>query len=60
VVEIAADEIQAYAKDLGGAEIDRLNAREFFAHNLIRPLAMAGVSFRERDVSRAYCREHRD
>lgn len=59
ILEIVADEIQAYSVDMGGVEIDRLNAREFFAMNLIRPMLNAGVHFREKDVSRAYCKEHK-
>jgi DNA-directed RNA polymerase subunit RPC12/RpoP len=59
VIEIIADEIQAYTIEMGGTEMDRLNAREFFAMNLVRPLLLSGVSFREKEISRAYCTEHK-
>jgi hypothetical protein len=59
LLDIIADEIQLYSVEMGGQEIDRLNAREFFAMNLVRPLLSAGVNFREKEVSRAYCKEHR-
>ena len=57
LLEIVADEVESIWTEFG-VKIDRGNAREYFAMNLIRPLRMAGVSFREREISRAYCDDH--
>lgn len=58
ILEIVADEIEAIWAEFD-YKIDRLNAREFFAMNIIRPLKMNGVHFRDKEVPRAYCKEHR-
>lgn len=58
ILEIVADEIESFCRE-SGFEIDRLNAREFYAMNIIRPLRIAhGVSFREKEVPAVYCKEH--
>jgi len=58
VLEIFADEIEAIWAEFG-TRIDRLNAREYFAMNIYRPLTFnAGVHFREKEVPRVYCDEH--
>jgi len=58
VLEIFADEIEAIWTEFG-SPIDRLNAREFFAMNIFRPLTFeGGVQFREKEVPLVYCEDH--
>lgn len=57
VLNIIADEIEAICEE-GGIQMDRLNAREFFAMNLYRPLLISGVKAREQTVPFKLCAEH--
>ena len=57
VLNVIADEIQAIYEE-AGLEIDRTNAREFFAMNLYRPLLLGGARAREQDVPHKLCKEH--
>src|SRR5262252_712756 len=55
VLEIFADEIEAIWAEFG-TPIDRLNAREYFAMNIFRPLTFeGGVQFREKEVPLVHC-----
>lgn len=58
ILEIVADEIEAIWQEFGST-IDRLNAREYFAMNIIRPLRLDGVAFREKEIPAVYCKEHK-
>src|SRR4051794_13501622 len=49
VLNIMADEIETICEEVG-VKMDRLNAREFFAMNLYRPLMLAGFRAREQEV----------
>lgn len=57
VLNILADEIEAIGEEIG-VEINRLNAREFYAMNLWRPLKLAGISAREKSVPMRKCKAH--
>jgi hypothetical protein len=58
ILNIVADEIENIITEAGG-QIDRMNAREFYAMNLIRPLRVKhGISFRDHEVAAVYCEEH--
>lgn len=57
VLNIIADEIESICEELG-VQINRVNAREFYAMNLYRPLIMSGVHAREQDVEYVTCKEH--
>jgi hypothetical protein len=59
ILNIMADEIEEIVVEAGGS-IDRLNAREFYAMNLWRPLAIhAKISAREQEVDHVLCKDHR-
>lgn len=58
LLEIVADEVETIWDEFG-ADINRLNAREFFAMNIIRPLRINGVHFRDKEVRAVYCKEHK-
>jgi hypothetical protein len=58
LLEIVADEVETIWQEFG-ADINRLNAREFFAMNIIRPLRINGVHFRDKEVRAVYCKEHK-
>lgn len=59
ILEIVADEIEAIWKEFG-SKIDRVNAREFFAMNIVRPLRIEhDVHFRDKEIPARYCKEHR-
>jgi Zn-finger nucleic acid-binding protein len=57
VLNIMADEIESIC-DEAGIQMDRLNAREFFAMNLYRPLMLAGFKAREQEVKFVGCVDH--
>lgn len=57
VLNIIADEIEAIAEELG-VNMDRANAREFYAMNLYRPLMLAGTRAREQEVPHKLCEVH--
>lgn len=58
VKEIIADEVQEIGYEFG-VEIDRLNAVEWYAHNLWLSLhAMNGISARDKKVPMVKCGEH--
>lgn len=57
VLNIMADEIESIC-DEAGISIDRLNAREYFAMNLYRPLMLAGFKAREQEVKFVGCVDH--
>jgi hypothetical protein len=57
ILTIVADEIEEIGNELG-TTISRLNAREYYAMNLVRPLILKGVSAREKDVPMVKCGEH--
>lgn len=59
ILNIVADEIETIGQELG-VQIDRTNAREFYAMNLVRPLLLNGISAREKDVPMVKCSEHAD
>lgn len=58
VLNVVADEIEILAEEMG-ISMNRLNAREFYAMNLVRPLLLAGHHPREQDVPTTYCKEHK-
>jgi len=58
IINIMADEIEAVVEETGG-RIDRLNAREFYAMNIVRSLLLKHhVSAREKEVPMVKCKEH--
>jgi DNA-directed RNA polymerase subunit RPC12/RpoP len=57
VLNIIADEIELICEE-AGVKMDRLNAREFFAMNLYRPLLISGHRAREQDVKFKGCVNH--
>lgn len=57
VLNIIADEIESIGEEIG-VNIDRLNAREFYAMNLYRPLMLSGIHAREQDVPMKLCEDH--
>lgn len=57
ILNIVADEIEGYCREVG-TRIDRINAREFYAMNLVRPMVIAGVSAREQTVPMMKCGDH--
>lgn len=58
VLNVVADEIEVLAEEMG-IHVDRTNAREFYAMNLIRPLILKGHFPREQEIAIDYCKEHR-
>jgi DNA-directed RNA polymerase subunit M/transcription elongation factor TFIIS len=58
VLNIFADEIELIGQEIG-VQIDRLNAREFFAMNLWRTLALKhGVHARDKSIPHVLCEDH--
>lgn len=59
IKEIVGDEIEAIGEEIG-IQINRLNATEYYAHNLILALRVkSAISFREKTVPMAKCAEHK-
>lgn len=55
ILEIVADEIE----EIGAGKVNRLNARDYYAMNLIRPLRLKyEISFRDQEVPHSLCKEH--
>jgi hypothetical protein len=58
ILNILADEIEAIGEETG-VQITRVNAREFYAMNLLRDLKYKhGVHARDKEVPHVYCKEH--
>jgi hypothetical protein len=58
VLNIMADELEALGEEFN-FKVDRLNAREFFAMNIWRPLVLEhGVSARDKSVPHVLCKAH--
>lgn len=58
VLNVVADEMELLAEEMG-ISMNRTNAREYYAMNLVRPLILKGHYPREQEIAIDYCKEHR-